>query len=124
MLPPQSERVVPCAARAPSERLVQRSLALSVVDGLFYSVMVGVMECYLGALAVELGHRDAALALFATVPLACGALSQLLSAPLVALVGGPRRFVVAGAAMQAATHVAFMWIAATGERRVLPLLAA
>ncbi len=95
-----------------------------MIDGLLYAVMVGVMESYLGALAVELGHRDAALAIFATVPLVCGALAQLFSAPVVAYFGGPRRFVVAGAAVQAATHVAFGVIAATGERRMLPLLIA
>jgi MFS family permease len=106
------------------EHLVRRSLALSVVDGLLYSVMVGVTESYLGALAVELGHRDATLAILATVPLVCGALAQLLSAPLVERFGGPRRFVVAGATVQAATHLAFLLIAATDERRVLPLLVA
>jgi MFS family permease len=86
--------------------------------------MVGVCESYLGALAVELGHRDAALALLVTLPLVCGALAQLLSAPLVRLVGSRRRFVVMGASLQALTHLAFFAIASTNERRLFPLLLA
>ncbi|MBC7171495.1 MAG: MFS transporter, partial [Polyangiaceae bacterium] len=106
------------------ERIVRRSLSLSVIDGVLHAVMVGVSESYFGALAVELGHRDAALAIFATVPLVCGALAQLLSAPLVALFGSRRRLVILGATLQALTHVAFYVIATTGERSLLPLLLA
>jgi MFS family permease len=86
--------------------------------------MVGVCESYLGAFAVELGHRDAALALLVTVPLVCGALAQLLSAPLVRLIRSRQRFVVIGAALQALTHLAFFIIAITGEHSLLPLLLA
>jgi MFS family permease len=95
-----------------------------VLDGLLHATMVGVCESYLGAFAVELGHRDAALALLVTVPLVCGALAQLLCAPLVRLVGSRRRFVVVGAMLQALTHLAFYAIATTHEQRLLPLLVA
>jgi MFS family permease len=103
---------------------MRRSLTLSVFDGLLHAMMVGVCESYLGAFAVELGHRDAALALLVTVPLVCGALAQLLSAPLVRFVGSRRRFVALGACLQALTHLAFFAIARSGERRLAPLLAA
>ena len=40
--------------------------------------MLGVSETYLGAFAVELGHGAERLALLATLPLALGAVAQLM----------------------------------------------
>ena len=93
-----------------------------MVDGALYAVMIGVGESYLGALAVELGHRDGALALLVTVPLLVGALAQLASAPLVDLVGSRRRVVVLGAAMQAACHLGLYLIVALQVTQLWPLL--
>lgn len=86
--------------------------------------MLGATESYLGALAVELGHRDVALSILATVPLAVGALSQLASPALVRALGGERRAVIAGVVLQALTHGAFLAIAITGSDSLAALLAA
>src|SRR5688500_988711 len=82
--------------------VVERSLRWSIVDGLFYAVMVGACESYLGAFAVALGHDSHAIALLVTVPMLCGALSQLFAPLLVARLGNRKRLVLAAVLVQAA----------------------
>lgn len=101
---------------------IRKSLRLSVVDGVLHAVMLGACESYLGALAVELGHDDANLALLATLPLVIGALSQLVAAPLTRLAGSHRRFVVAGALLQAASVAGLVLIATLEVPSLAPLL--
>ncbi len=84
--------------------------------------MVGVSESYLGALAVELGHDDTEIAMLATVPLVIGAVAQLSSPALQRMVGSRRRFVVAGAMLQALLHLGLFAIAMHGERAFAALL--
>lgn len=100
------------------------SLGWSVADGAFHAVMLGAGECFLSALAVELGHRGAALAVLLTMPQLVGALAQLASGPLTRALGSYRRVVVAGAVLQAASHMVFMAIALLGVRSLAVLLAA
>lgn len=100
-----------------------RALRYSVWDGVFHAIMLGVGESYLGAFAVELGHRDTALAVLMTVPLLIGALSQLLSAPLCRALGSRKQLVVLGAAVQAVSHVGFILIAHFGITNFWTLLA-
>jgi MFS family permease len=82
--------------------VIERSLRLSVIDGLLYAVMVGVCESYLGAFAVALGHDSSAIALLVTVPMLVGAVSQLYAPVLVGRLGSRQRFVVAAVLVQAA----------------------
>jgi hypothetical protein len=107
-----------------SSKAVRRSLQISVVDGVLHAIMVGASESYLIAFAVELGHRDASLALLVTLPLVCGALAQLCASSVARLLGSRKRLVVAAAALQSLSHVAFISIAVTGDTRLWPLLAA
>lgn len=100
-----------------------RALKVSVVEGMLHATMVGVAESYLGAFAVELGHRDGALAMLATVPLLVGSSAQLLASPLVSLLGSRKRLIVLGATVQALTHVAFAIIAWSGSHSFAALLA-
>lgn len=90
---------------------VRAALKISVIEGMLHGTMVGVAESYLGAFAVELGHRDRALALLVTIPLLLGSSAQLLASPLVAWLGSRKRLVVLGATLQALTHVAFALLA-------------
>jgi MFS family permease len=85
--------------------------------------MVGVSESYLGAFAVELGHGPTALALLSTVPFLVGAMSQFFAPRLAIALGGRKRLVVCGAAVQALTHGGLFAIAATDDRRLWPLMA-
>lgn len=109
------------AATGPISR--RRALRWSAVDGALHAVMLGTSETYLGALAVELGHRDVALALLVTVPLLCGALAQLATPRLVRLAGSERRFIVACAALQGLAHLGFLAIVLSGSSSLPALLA-
>lgn len=84
--------------------------------------MLGIAESYLGALAVELGHRDVALALLASAPLCIGFAAQLLAGPLVVWFGGRKRLVMVGATVQAITHVGFAAIAWVGSESLAAFL--
>jgi MFS family permease len=95
-----------------------------VVDGLLHALMLGVTENYLSALAVELGHNARSQALLTSVPVLAGALSQLAAPTLTAWFGSRKRFVVAGALLQALTHLWFISIAQSGERALAPFLVA
>jgi MFS family permease len=86
--------------------------------------MLGTSESYFGALAVELGLRDLSLSILATLPLALGALAQFASPAFVRILGGEKRWVVTGAALQATTQLAFCAIAWTESRSFALLLAA
>ena len=101
-----------------------RTLRLSVLEGGMAAVMVGVSESYLGALAVQLGHKDTALALLITIPIFIGSLAQLGSSTLVGLLGTRRRIVVVGAGTQALVHLAFLAIALFEVRSFWLLLTA
>lgn len=103
---------------------VQRSLKLSVLDGLFHAAMVGISESYIGAFAVYLGHDDAALALLLTLPVLVGALCQLLTATFVRWVGSRKRVVVFSAFGQALSHLLLLHIALEADTRFAPLMIA
>lgn len=111
-------------AAAVSTGAIERSLKFSVLDGLLHALMVGLSETYIGAFAVELGHRDTALAILMTVPLLVGALGQLFTATLVSWVGSRKRVVVASAAVQALSHLLLLQLAWRGETSFVPLLLA
>lgn len=92
-------------------KVIQRALRFSVAEGALWAVMVGASESYLGALAVELGHKDLALALLVTVPLLAGALAQVAAPALTRWAGSRKRVVVACAGLQALVHVGFFAVA-------------
>lgn len=102
---------------------VDRALQLSVLDGVLFALMVGASESYFGACAVALGHSDTALALLATLPLFAGSLAQACTGPLVLWLGSRKRVVVAGAALQALSHLGLIAMAWSGEPSFGPLLA-
>lgn len=104
------------------EQRATRGLRISIIDGCMYCLMVGVSESFLGPMAVELGHRDTALALLLTVPVLAGSAAQLLAGPLTALLGARKRLVVVGAALQAVSVLGLYFIAEHGIRALLPLL--
>lgn len=91
---------------------------------MLHALMLGAGESYLGALAVELGHGDVALAILTTVPMWVGAMSQLLAGPLSRAFGSRKRLVVAAAFGQALTQLIFVAIAAFASPSLAALLAA
>lgn len=80
-----------------------------------FSVMVGTGESYLPAFALALGLGDVTAGLVATLPMLAGAVLQLISPLAVAHVGSHRRWVVACAALQAASFLPLLVGALVGS---------
>jgi MFS family permease len=76
-------------------------LRASVLDGAFFSVMIGAGETYVPAFVLALGMGDVVAGLVATVPMLIGAFLQLASPWAVRQLGSHRRWVVCCATTQA-----------------------
>ncbi len=62
-----------------SERRIEKSLNLSLLDSFLYALMVGAGESYLPAYVLSLGLSEWLAGLIATMPLLSGAFLQILS---------------------------------------------
>lgn len=80
---------------------MRRNLHLSLWDAFFFSIMVGAGESFLPAFALHVGFSETLTGLFSTVPLAAGAIVQLLTPWGLRRVGSVRRWVVGATAVQA-----------------------
>ena len=78
-----------------------KSLKLSLIDGLLYSIMVGAGESYLPAYALSLGYSDVAAGILTSLPLITGAFLQLFTPTLVQKSKKPKSWMVVSAALQA-----------------------
>lgn len=76
-------------------------LRTSILDGVVFSIMVGLGETYFPALVAKLGYGQVAVGLIATVPMVAGALLQLITPPLVRRAGSNRRWVTLSTSAQA-----------------------
>jgi MFS family permease len=83
-----------------TSRQVERSLRLSVLDGVLYSVMVGFGDAYILANAVRLGATSLAQGLVIALPLFGGALGSVLAVRVLARATRRKPVVVAGATLQ------------------------
>jgi MFS family permease len=88
-----------------SETNIRRDLRAIFVEGVAFSVMVGIGESYLPAFVLALGMGEVASGLIATVPLLAGGVLQIVSPYGVRLVGSHRRWAAASAATQATIFV-------------------
>jgi len=80
-------------------------LSIIFVEGVSYSVMVGIGESYLPAFVLALGMGEVASGLIATLPLVAGGILQLLAPSGVRLIGSHRRWAVACAGVQAGAFI-------------------
>src|ERR1700677_4597952 len=72
-------REAPAMRTRPARSTLRRNLCSSTGDGVTFSLMVGLGETYLPAFVLALGLGDVAAGLITTVPLAAGAVLQLVS---------------------------------------------
>ncbi len=77
--------------------------------------MVGIGESYLALFVLSAGYTKVAAGLVTTVPFLLGAVLGLFSTPGVRLLRSHRRFIVASAAVQAASFIPLILMAATGR---------
>lgn len=73
----------------------------SLLEGLFYALMVGIGETYLVAYALHLGVTEREAALLGILPLILGSIAQLFALRLTRLFGSFRKMVVGFASIQA-----------------------
>ncbi|HVS18816.1 MAG TPA: MFS transporter [Planctomycetota bacterium] len=108
----------------PPQGHARRDLGLSLWDGVFFSLMVGLGETYLPAFALALGHGDVTSGLLASLPMLAGGLVQLAAPRAAHALGSNRRWVVAAATLQAAVFVPLTWAAWSGRMGALWLYVA
>ena len=106
------------------EGFARRDLGLSLWDGVFFSLMVGLGETYLPAFALALGHGEVLAGLVASVPMLIGGVVQLVAPRAVHALGSHRRWVVMLAGLQAAVFAPLCWAAWTGRLDAVWLFAA
>jgi MFS family permease len=98
----------------PAEGFARKDLALSLWDGVFFSLMVGLGETYLPAFALALGHGEVLAGLVASVPMLIGGVVQLGAPRAVHALGSHRRWVVCLAGLQGLVFVPLAWAAWNG----------
>lgn len=81
------------SARFQRGRRLRSVLRISILDGVVFSIMVGLGETYFPALVAKLGHGQVAVGLVATVPMVAGALLQLATPALIRRARSNRRWV-------------------------------
>ncbi|WP_246420581.1 MFS transporter [Aporhodopirellula rubra] len=99
----------------------ERNLGRSMGDAACFGGMVGCGESYFSAFALAVGLGETASGLVASIPLLVGGVLQLISPMAIQWVGGFRRWIVAGAALQALAFVPLA-LAAWHEFLTLPMM--
>lgn len=102
----------------------RKDLGLSLWDGVFFSLMVGLGETYLPAFALALGHGEVLAGLVASVPMLIGGVVQLAAPRAVHALGSHRRWVVTLAGLQAVVFAPLAWAAWSGHLSATWLFAA
>lgn len=108
----------------PHAGFARRDLGLSLWDGVFFSLMVGLGETYLPAFALALGHGEVLAGLVSSVPMLIGGVVQLAAPRAVHALGSHRRWVVALAGLQGLVFAPLTWAALTGRLDAVWLFAA
>ncbi|MCO8121849.1 MFS transporter [Stieleria sp. TO1_6] len=98
------------------------NLRHSMVDAACFGGMVGCGESYFPAFALAIGLGETAAGLVASLPLLVGGALQLISPAAIRWIGGLRRWVVAGAVLQALAFAPLAVAAWHGELSLTALL--
>lgn len=93
----------------------RKNLLYSYLDGIFFSLMVGLGESYFSAYSLELGHSEIFAGLIGTIPLFFGGLLQLFSPWGVRLLGSYKRFVCFSAFSQGLMFIPLLYSAIRKE---------
>lgn len=99
MLPRANDEMTPEDPRA------RRTLLFSILDGVFYSIMVGAGETYFIPYAIELGASNSVLGLLIALPILVGSLLQIASEPLLTLLRSRKRLIAVSIGLQAVTFL-------------------
>src|SRR3989338_532485 len=101
---------------------VKRSLKYSILDGTFYSMMVGFGESFFSAFAVFLKATNIQLGLLGSLPQTLGSLSQFFSNRLIKLFNSRKRFVCIGALLEGLMYIPIALVFFLGKFQVYYLI--
>ena len=106
------------------ESNIQKSLRFAIRDGLFFSIMSGTGESYLGAFAIFLKASNPQIALLASLPQLVGALFQFISVRLLNLLKSRKKIILYGVTGQALAWLFILSTPLLPEKRAVPWLIA
>jgi MFS family permease len=101
---------------------IRKSLGYSIMDGAFYSAMVGFGESFFSAFAVLMKATSVQLGLLDAIPKSLGAASQLMSNKFLQWFGSRKRFVSTCALVEGLIYVPIMLAFFLGQLRVYHLI--
>jgi len=104
------------------EQKIKDSLRYSILDGIFYSSMVGFGESFFSAFAVFLNATSFQIGLIGSLPQMLGSLSQLYSNKLMERIKSRKRLVSLGAVLQGIMYIPVILTYFFGELRVFHLI--
>ncbi len=104
------------------EEKVRKSLKSSILDGSFYSIMVGFGESFFSAFGVFLNATTPQLGLLSALPQAVGAIFQLFVMPLINFVKKRKSLVVAAAFLEGLMFLPILFCFYFGEWSVVYLI--
>ncbi len=105
-----------------SKDKVKKSLKYSILDGAFYSSMVGFGESFFSAFAIFLKANNVQLGLLGSLPQAVGSLSQIYSHKIVSLFGSRKRVICTAVLLEALMYLPIAVVFFLGELKVYYLL--
>lgn len=89
----------------PTQEKVKKTLKYSILDGSFYSSMVGFGESFFTAFAVFLKASNLQIGLLGSLPQTLGSFIQLFSNQLIRLFGSRKKLILTCAMLQALIHI-------------------
>lgn len=105
-----------------ADEKIRKSLMYSILDGTFYSTMVGIGESFFSAFAVFLKANNIQLGLLGSLPQTLGSISQLFSNKLLKLFKSRKRFVCINAFLEALMYIPIILTFFFGKFRIYTLI--
>ena len=106
----------------PVEDKIRKSLKYSIMDGAFYSAMVGFGESFFSAFAIFLKASNLQIGLLGSLPIALGSVSQLYSNRLIKWFHSRKRFVYLMALLEGLMYIPVALVFFLGELKVFHLI--
>lgn len=105
-----------------TEDKIRKSLKYSILDGSFYSAMVGFGESFFAAFAILMNATSVQLGLLDALPKSLGSISQLFSNKLVSYFKSRKRFVYTSALLEGLMYIPIALIFFFGRLRLYYLI--
>ena len=98
---------------------IEKSLRYSILDGTFYSAMVGFGESFFSVFAVFLKANNIELGLIGSLPKTLGALLQLYSDKLLHILRSRKKLICISALLQGLMYIPIALVLFMGEFKVI-----